>query len=130
MATNVGYDRSGRASLGLRATYSLTQALAFYGIASPTWTAEKVDTDTTVVLAPQQTYTNRATVDDQSWVKGDSRYLGTELDLGLTWRFAPNTPFDLQGGHLLRRFRPHTAEALDRGPAPPDASDPPKNSDL
>ena len=112
MATNLGYDRFGRASLGLRATYSLTQALALYGIASPTWTAEKVDTDTTVVLAPQQTFTNRATVDDQSWVKGDSRYLGTELDLGLTWRFAANTAFDLQGGYLVAGPGLNTAELL------------------
>jgi len=112
MATNLGYDRFGRASLGFRATYSLTPALAFYGITSPTWTAEKVDTDTTVVLAPQQTFTNRATVDDQSWVKGDSRYLGTELDLGLTWRFAPNTAFDLQGGYLFAGSGLNTAELL------------------
>jgi hypothetical protein len=112
MATNVGYDRFGRASLGLRATYSLTPALAFYGIASPTWTAEKVDTDTTVALAPQQTYTKRATVDDKSWVEGDSRYLGTELDLGLTWRFAPNTAFDLQGGYLFTGAGLNTAELL------------------
>ena len=112
MATNLGYDRFGRASLGFRATYSLTPALAFYGIASPTWTAEKVDTDTTVVLAPQQTFTNRATVDDQSWVKGDSRYLGTELELGLTWRFAPNTAFDLQGGYLFAGSALNTAEVL------------------
>jgi len=112
MANLVGYDRFGRASLGFRATYSLTPALAFYGIVSPTWTAEKVDTDTTVVLAPQQTFTNRATVDDQSWVKGDSRYLGTELELGLTWRFAPNTAFDLQGGYLFAGSGLNTAEVL------------------
>jgi hypothetical protein len=112
MATNLGYDRFGRAGLGFRATYSVTPALAFYEIASPTWTAEKVDTDTTVVLAPQQTFTNRATVDDQSWVKGDSRYLGTELDLGLTWRFAPNTAFDLQGGYLFAGSGLNTAELL------------------
>ena len=112
MANLVGYDRFGRASLGFRATYSLTPALAFYGIVSPTWTAEKVDTDTTVVLAPQQTFTNRATVDDQSWVKGDSRYLGTELELGLTWRFAPNTAFDLQGGYLFAGSALNTAEVL------------------
>ncbi len=112
MATNIGYDRYGRASLGFRATYSLTPALAFYGIASPTWTAEKVDTDTTVVLAPQQTFTNRATVDDKSWVEGDSRYLGTELELGLTWRFAPNTAFDLQGGYLFAGSALNTAEVL------------------
>ncbi len=112
MATNVGYDRFGRAQLGFRATYSVTQALAFYGIVSPTWTAEKVDTDTTIVLAPQQTFTNRATVDDQSWVKGDSRYIGTEMDLGLTWRFAPNTAFDLQGAYLKVGHALDTAEVL------------------
>jgi hypothetical protein len=123
MATNLGYDRSGRASLGFRATYSLTPSLAFYGIASPTWTAEKVDTDTTVVLAPQQTYTNRATVDDQSWVKGDSRYLGTELELGMTWRFAPNTAFDLQGGYLFAGSGLNTAELLNGVHTRRDAKD-------
>jgi len=112
MANLVGYDRYGRASLGFRATYSLTPALAFYGIASPTWTAEKVDTDTTVTLAPQQTFTSRSAVDDQSFVKGDSNYLGTELDLGLTWRFAPNTAFDLQGGYLVTGAGLNTAEVL------------------
>jgi len=112
MATNVGYDRYGRAQLGFRATYSITPALALYGIVSPTWTAEKVDTDTTIVLAPQQTATSRSTVDDQSWVKGDSRYLGTEMDLGTTWRFAPNTAFDLQGGYLSAGHALDTAEVL------------------
>src|SRR5207253_5058836 len=97
---------------GLRATYRLARALAFYGIASPTWTGEQVDTDTTVVLAPQQTYATRASVDDQRWVKGYSRYLGTELDLGLTWRFAPNTAFDLQGGYLFAGSGLNTAELL------------------
>jgi hypothetical protein len=112
MATNVGYDRFGRAQLGFRATYSITPALALYGIVSPTWTAEKVDTDTTIVLAPQQTFTARSTVDDQSWVKGDSRYIGTEMDLGLTWRFAPNTAFDLQGAYLKVGHALDTAEVL------------------
>jgi hypothetical protein len=51
-------------------------------------------------------------VDDKSWVKGDSQYLGTELDLGLTWRFAPNTAFDLQGGYLLTGAGLNTAELL------------------
>jgi hypothetical protein len=112
MATNVGYDRFGRAQLGFRATYSITPALALYGTVSPTWTAEKVDTDTTIVLAPQQSFTARSTVDDQSWVKGDSRYLGTEMDLGTTWRFAANTAFDLQGAYLSAGHALDTAELL------------------
>jgi hypothetical protein len=112
MATNVGYDRSGRAQLGVRATYNITPAFTLYGIVSPTWTAEKVDTDTTIVLAPQTNFTARSTVDDQSWVKGDSRYIGTEMDLGTTWRFAPNTAFDLQGGYLSVGHALDTAEVL------------------
>ena len=91
MSTNIGYDRYGRRGLGLRATYSLTPQLAFYGIVSPTWTDQKVDTDTAIVAGQRQAPTSG----------GDSRYLGTEADLGMTWRFAPNTVFDLVGGYLF-----------------------------
>jgi len=112
MATNIGYDRYGRGQLGFRATYNITPAFAVYGMASPTWTAEKVDTDTTIPLAPQANFTARQTVDDQSWVKGDSNYIGTEMDLGLTWRFAPNTAFDLQGAYLKAGHALDTAEVL------------------
>jgi hypothetical protein len=91
-ATHIGYDRYGRMGFGLRATYSLTPALAFYGIVSPTWTAEKVDTDTTSLA------TTRG-APSASTNGGDSRYLGTEIDLGTTYRFAPNTVFDLVGAY-------------------------------
>ena len=91
MSTNVGYDRYGRAQFGVRATYSLTPALAFYGIVSPTWTAQKVDTNTNVVGGLRTAPTSG----------GDSRYIGTETDLGMTWRFAPNVAFDLVGGYLF-----------------------------
>ena len=59
MTTNVGYDRYGRAGFALRATYSLTPALAFYGTVSPAWTAEKVDTDTGVAGANRTIITTR-----------------------------------------------------------------------
>src|SRR5204863_3770943 len=48
MCTNVGYDRYGRAQCGVRGTYSLTPNLSVWGVVNPTWTAEKVDTDTSV----------------------------------------------------------------------------------
>ena len=112
MASNVGYDRYGRVQLGFRATYSITPTLSLYGMLSPTWTAEQVDTDTTVVLAPQSFVTNRTVVDDQSYVKGDSRYLGSELNLGTTWRFAPNAAFDLLGAYLKTGHALDTAEVL------------------
>jgi hypothetical protein len=93
MSTNVGYDRYGRAQFGVRGTYNVTPALALYMIVSPTWTAEKVDTDTGGGAV-------RTIVNDKSFLEGDSRYLGTEFDAGMTWRFAPNTAFDLVGAWL------------------------------
>jgi len=94
--TNVGYDRYGRRQFGFRATYSLTPALAFYGIVSPTWTDEKVDTDTGIAAGGAARTAPVAATNG-----GDSRYIGTEADIGLTWRFAPNTVFDLVGAYLF-----------------------------
>jgi hypothetical protein len=51
-------------------------------------------------------------VDDRSWVEGDSRYIGTEVDLGFTWRFAANTAFDLVGSYLFAGAALGTAEVL------------------
>lgn len=94
MSTGIGYDRYGRLGFGVRGTYSLTPSLAFYGIVSPTWTDEKVDTDTTSGGGGRGTPTAATN-------SGDSRYIGTEVDLGTTWRFAPNTAFDLVGAWLF-----------------------------
>jgi hypothetical protein len=33
-------------------------------------------------------------------MQGDSRYIGTESSVGLTWKFAPNVAFDLSGAWL------------------------------
>jgi hypothetical protein len=104
MSTNIGYDRYGRAGFAIRATYSLTPALAFYATASPTWTAESVDTDTGV------TGSNRTIVNDQSFVKGDSNYIGTEFNVGMGWKFAPNASFDLIGAWLNAGSALDTAE--------------------
>jgi hypothetical protein len=104
MDTNIGYDRYGRAQFALRATYSITPALSVYGVVAPTWTAEKVDTDTgcpALTVATSNTgCVGRVAVSSQSFVEGDSRYLGTEVNGGFTWRFAPNTAFDLAGYYL------------------------------
>jgi hypothetical protein len=99
---HIGYDRYGRAGLGFRATYSFTPSLLVYTSISPTWTAEAVDTDTGVAGAHTSGGTvTRTTVGAQSWVQGNSSYLGTEVDLGLTWRFSPSVAFDLQGAYLF-----------------------------
>ena len=116
MDTNVGYDRYGRGSFGLRATYSLTPSLSFYGVVSPNWTAEKVDTNTTCgALNPSTSQlgctTRVALVGGSgrpSFAQGDSSYLGTEVNGGFTWRFAPNAAFDLAGYYLF------TGSAMDQ----------------
>ena len=108
MANNVGYDRYGRAGFGVKATYSLTPELAIYTAISPTWTAEKVDTDTTIGgnntqsgNAGLRVCSRAGDVGGICFVDGDSSYLGTEADIGTTWRFAPNTAFDLVGAYLF-----------------------------
>jgi len=108
----IGYDRYGSARAALRATYNITPALAFWGIASPSWTAEKVDTDTGATPGLGTGSISRTTVSDRSWVEGDSRYIGAETDLGLTWRFAPNAAFDLEGSYLFAGAALGTAELL------------------
>jgi hypothetical protein len=94
MSTGIGYDRYGRRGIALRATYSLTPQLAFYGIVSPTWTDEKVDTDTTSGTAGRGAPAAASS-------DGESRFIGTEANVGTTWRFAPNTVFDLVGAYLF-----------------------------
>ena len=51
-------------------------------------------------------------MNDQSWVEGDSNYIGTEADLGFTWRFAPNAAFDLEGSYLFAGAALGSAEVL------------------
>ena len=108
----IGYDRYGSARAALRATYNITPAFAVWGIASPSWTAEKVDTDTGATPGLGAGSTSRTTVSDRSWVEGDSRYIGTETDLGFTWRFAPNAAFDLEGSYLFAGAALGTAELV------------------
>jgi len=119
--TGIGYDRYGRLGFGVRVTYNITPAFAVYGTINPTWAAEKVDTDTgcgaTTVAQANAGCTTRLTVNDRSWVEGDSRYIGTELDLGVTWRFAPNVALDLLGAYLFAGNALNTAECVALGGA-------------
>lgn len=97
------YDRYGRIILAARATYSVTPAFSVYGIVTPMWTLEKVDTDGTAAAATGITPSASA--------KGDARYLGTGLTAGLTYRFAPGLTFDAVYGYLI------AGDALDIAPA-------------
>jgi hypothetical protein len=103
--TNVGYDRYGRGQFALRATYSITPAWAVYGVVSPGWAAEAVSTHTSCPALSVSTSalgcTSRVAIDSQSFAKGDHNYLGTEINGGITWRFAPNVAFDLAAYYLF-----------------------------
>jgi hypothetical protein len=103
MDTNIGYDRYGRGQVTARATYNITPALSLYALAGPLFTAQQVDTDTGSQLASAGgTGTPaRTTINQNSWVSGDSNYMGTEANLGMTWRFSANTAFDLVGGYFF-----------------------------
>jgi hypothetical protein len=129
MDTNIGYDRYGRGQFALRATYSITPALSIYGVVSPAWAAEKVDTDTGACAPLSVAQANagcagRTTVAGaQSWVEGDSSYIGTELNGGFTWRFAPNAAFDLAGYYLFAGSALDTTEVLNGVVTKRDARD-------
>ena len=89
----IGYDRYGRGQVGGRATYAITPALSVRAGVTAAWTAKKVDTDAILAinggLIPQGNF------------QGEENYLGTELNAGLTWRFAPGLSFDLVGAYLF-----------------------------
>ena len=127
MDTNVGYDRYGRMQAALRATYSITPALSLYGVVAPTWAAEKVDTDTGCPALNVSTSATgcaaRIAVSDKSFVTGDSRYIGTEVNGGFTWRFAANTAFDLAGYYLAAGPALKTSELLNGVPVKRDQHD-------
>jgi hypothetical protein len=88
LGTGIGLDRYGRMQAAARATYSFTPDFDIRGVVSAGWTEEKVDTDTPGgFLTPGGT--------------GDARFMGIELNLGLTWRFAPGLAFDAVYAYLL-----------------------------
>jgi hypothetical protein len=88
---SIGYDRYGRIQLGAKVAYAITPALTIGAAVTPNWTAQKVDTSSTLSAAG-------LTPGDGS---GDERYLGTEVNLSATYRFAPGVTFDLAGGYLF-----------------------------
>jgi hypothetical protein len=118
--SHIGYDKYGLMRLAARASYAVTPAFSLRGTIMGNWTAEKVDTSEVI-----STGTGRVTCEVGDGVaglcgnqisdgRGDSRYLGTEIDLGLTWRFAPGIAFDLVGGYLFAgsAYASHTSGAV------------------
>jgi hypothetical protein len=82
------YDKYGRMTLAAAVDYAVTPAFVLHLVGNAQWTAEDVDT-------------GRLTLNSAASSSGDENYLGTEIDAGFTYRFAPNVAFDLLGGYLI-----------------------------
>jgi hypothetical protein len=127
MATNIGYDRYGRGQFGLRGTYSITPAWSVYGVVTPAWAAEAVSTHTScpalTVSSSALGCVSRVAIDSQSFAKGDHNYLGTEINGGITWRFAPNVAFDLAAYYLFAGSALNQTELLNGQAVERDARD-------
>jgi hypothetical protein len=120
----IGYDRYGTGRVTLRGTYNFTPAVSTYILVGPTFTAEAVDTDTNSQRnsAAGLGTPVRVTSSQNSWTSGDSNYLGTELNLGLIWRFSANAAFNLAGGYLFAGSALDTAECVVNSGATPNAT--------
>lgn len=98
----IGYDKYGRIQFGGKASYAVTPALTLGLAATANWTDKSVDTDGAVAAATGLTpaFVSRAT-GATARAEGDSDYLGTEVNLSMTYRFAPGIALDVAGGYLF-----------------------------
>src|SRR5205807_5777684 len=80
----IGYDKYGRIQVGGKVAYAVTPTFTVGAGVTTDWTDKKVDTDSTLGaggLAPLAITTSTGRP------QGDSRYLGTEVNLSTTYRF-------------------------------------------
>ncbi len=103
----IGWDKYGRAQLGLKATYALTPALSFMGGANMHWAAEKVDRNGSVIAGGAGTGITPAFAgptprgNHGGWGVGSDRFVGTELQAQISWRFADGLVWDNQFGYMF-----------------------------
>lgn len=93
LRTNPSYDKYGRIMAAFKAEYSVTPALKFWGLVNASWTDEDVDTNGVIGGA--------GIVPSSAATRGDDNYLGTEIDFGINWKFAPNTTLDLVYAYMF-----------------------------
>ena len=91
----IGWDKYGRITAALKASYAITPALEAGAGVSSHWTWSKVDTDAFLVSGGglQPNFTCRKT-GQSCRPSGDSNYLGTEWTVFFTYRFAPGLVLD------------------------------------
>ncbi len=101
LGTGIGWDKYGRVSTGVKASYAVTPALTVQALVTPNWTWNKVDTDAFVVTGGgfQPNFVCRKT-GAGCRPEGESSFLGTEWNVALTYRFAPGLVFDWAFGYM------------------------------
>lgn len=100
-ACSISYDKYGSVRLGARASYAVTPSFKLRGVLMGLWTAEDVDTLSNVGAG------GLTAVNTGSASQGKESHLGTELNVGFDWNFAPNITLLWTYGHLF------AGEALD-----------------
>jgi len=99
---NIGWDKYGRVSSAVKASYAWTPALTVGAGVMPIWTWSKVDTDA-VRAGPtaglQPNFVCRKTL-QSCRPEGESNFIGTEWDVTLTYSMAPGLVFDWAFGYL------------------------------
>jgi hypothetical protein len=93
----IGYDKYGRLEFGGKVSYAVTPAWTVGAGVTAAFTDTKVNTDSNLAAATGLTPLFSA----HPRPEGDSRYLGTEINLSTTWRFAPGLAWDIAGGYLF-----------------------------
>jgi hypothetical protein len=98
----IGFDKYGRVTSGLKASYALTPALTVGAGVTPSWTWNKVDTDG-VASGPnagfQPNFVCRKT-GQSCRPEGESNFIGTEFNVALTYSLAPGLVFDWAFAYL------------------------------
>ena len=100
--TGIGFDKYGRVTSGIKASYAWTPALTVGAGVTPNWTWSKVDTDG-VPIGPtaflQPNFVCRKT-GQTCRPQGESNFIGTEWNVALTYSLAPGLVFDWAFGYL------------------------------
>jgi hypothetical protein len=99
----IGYDKYGLIRIGTRVSYALTPSFTIRAAANANWTAESVDTSSTLAAGTGLTpfCPVAAAVAGTCVDEGKSQYLGSEINLGFQWRFVPNVALDVVGSYMF-----------------------------
>jgi len=93
---HIGWDKYGRAQVGVKATYAITPALSAMLGVNGHWTAEEVDRNGTAIAGA-----GILPVFAGPTPRDRSRYIGTEFMSVVSWRFAPGLVWDNGFGYML-----------------------------